>query len=621
MSRYRTALIGAVFLVLTVPALAADRPADAIWRGGSIVTVDDAKPSAEAVAVRGGRIVAVGSDSEVMRLRGPKTRVVDLAGKTLVPGFIDGHGHISMVGFQAVSANLLPPPDGANASVADVQKTMREFLATSKLPKTYGILFGFGYDDAQLKEQRHPTREDLDAITTAMPVMIIHQSGHLASVNSKALELAGFTAQTKNPEGGVIRRKAGSQEPDGVLEELAFFIALGKLMPKLSPESAIAMLEKGQELYLSYGFTTIQDGRATPGNVRTTMAAATQKKLKADVVAYPDIIQSGSVELMKAPWYHDTTKAPTYRDRFRIGGVKLTLDGSPQGKTAWLTKPYFKPPQGQKDDYTGYGVVPDAKAIDYYSTALRNRWQILTHANGDRAIDQLLADFGKAREAVPGVDVRPVLVHGQTLREDQVDRLKALGILPSLFPMHTFYWGDWHRESVLGPERAENISPTGWLVQRGMTFTSHHDAPVAFPDSIRILDATVNRTTRTGYVLGPAQRVEPIVALKALTLWGAYQHFEEKSKGSIEVGKLADFVILPDNPVTMERSKLSTLKVLETIKEGRTIWRLDAAKKSASCIDSPVCAEAYQRYMTASNVRMQLIAMRAGQGAAPAALP
>jgi hypothetical protein len=333
------------------------------------------------------------------------------------------------------------------------------------------------------------------------------------------------------------------------------------------------MLEKGQELYLSYGYTTIQDGRATPGNVKTAMAAATTNRLKADVVAYPDIIQPGSVELLTAPWYRDTTQVPAYRDHYRIGGVKLTLDGSPQGKTAWLSKPYFKPPQGQTEDYAGYGVMPDPRAIEYYTTALRNRWQILTHANGDRAIDQLLADFGKARAAVPGMDVRPVLVHGQTLREDQVDRLKALGILPSLFPMHTFYWGDWHRESVLGPERAENISPTGWLVQRGMTFTSHHDAPVAFPDSIRILDATVNRTTRTGYVLGPAQRVEPIVALKALTLWGAYQHFEEHSKGSIEVGKLADFVILSDNPITMERSRLSTLKVLETIKEGRTIWR------------------------------------------------
>ena len=605
--------------LLSVPALAADTPADAIWRGGSIVTVDDAKPSAEAVAVRGGRIVAVGTAADVMRLRGPKTRVIDLGGKTLVPGFIDGHGHISMVGFQAVSANLLPPPDGPNASVADVQKTMREFLATSQLPKTYGALFGFGYDDAQLKEQRHPTREDLDAITTEMPVVVIHQSGHLASVNSKALALVGFTAQTKNPEGGVIRRKAGSQEPDGVLEELAFFIALGKLMPKLSVDSAVAMLEKGQDLYLRYGYTTIQDGRATPGNVKTAITAATRKKLKADVVAYPDIIQPGSTELLSAPWYHDTTTVPTYRDRFRIGGVKLTLDGSPQGKTAWLTQPYFKPPQGQKDDYAGYGVVPDAKAVEYYTAALRNRWQILTHANGDRAIDQLLADFGKAREAVPGADVRPVLVHGQTLREDQVDRLKALGILPSLFPMHTFYWGDWHRQSVLGPERAENISPTGWLVQRGMTFTSHHDAPVAFPDSIRILDATVNRTTRTGYVLGPAQRVEPMVALKALTLWAAYQYFEEQSKGSIEVGKLADFVILPDNPVTMDRSRLSTLKVLETIKEGRTIWRHEAARKSASCIDSPACAEGYGRFLTATNIRMQLLAWRAGAGAAQGA--
>ncbi len=547
--------------------------ADVVYVGGDIITVNDTQPSAEAVAVRDGCIVAVGSRDEVMRYQGPNTQEINLAGRTLAPGFIDAHGHVSMVGFQALSANLLPPPDGGNASVTDLQATLRGFLKASSIVGEFGILFGFGYDDAQLKEQRHPTRDDLDAISRDIPVIVIHQSGHLGVANSKALKLAGVTAATNNPEGGVIQRRKGSQEPNGVLEELAFFSVLMKLFPKLSDAQAVEMLEEGQKLYLRYGYTTIQDGRASPGNVATAIAAAEQGRLKADVVSYPDVTQPGSFDLLKEPWYHNTTDPPTYRSHFRIGGVKLTLDGSPQGKTAWLSQPYFKPPPGRGKDYVGYGVMADSAVLRIYTEALRNHWQILTHANGDRAIDQLLDNMEKAEAAVPGVDLRPVLIHGQTLREDQVDRLQKLRVFPSLFPMHTFYWGEWHRQSVLGPERAENISPTGWLMQRGMRFTSHHDAPVAFPDAIRVLDATVNRTTRSGYVLGPEHRVEPLVALKALTLWAAWQHFEETTKGSIEVGKLADFVVLSENPLTMDRNQLNQLKVLETIKEGQSIYR------------------------------------------------
>jgi predicted amidohydrolase YtcJ len=208
-----------------------------------------------------------------------------------------------------------------------------------------------------------------------------------------------------------------------------------------------------------------------------------------------------------------------------------------------------------------------------YTKALENGWQTLTHANGDRAIDQMIMGWEKAEAAVPGVDVRPVLIHGQTLRKDQVAELKTLGIFPSLFPMHTFYWGDWHRDSVLGPERAENISPTGWVREAGMRFTTHHDAPVALPNAMRVLDATVNRTTRSGKVLGEAQKVSVMTALKAMTLWSAYQHFEEDSKGSIEVGKLADFVVLSENPLEVAPQTLHSLTVLETIKEGESIYQ------------------------------------------------
>ena len=178
-----------------------------------------------------------------------------------------------------------------------------------------------------------------------------------------------------------------------------------------------------------------------------------------------------------------------------------------------------------------------------------------------------------AQEKYPDANNRPVLIHGQVLREEQVEQMKELGIFASLFPMHTYYWGDWHRESVLGPERAENISPTGWFLERGMMFGTHHDAPVALPDSMRVLSATVTRKSRTGRVLGPEHRVPVSTALKAMTIWPAWQHFEEHSKGTIEVGKLADFVILSDNPLTVAADELADIEVVETIKEGRSVYK------------------------------------------------
>jgi predicted amidohydrolase YtcJ len=199
--------------------------------------------------------------------------------------------------------------------------------------------------------------------------------------------------------------------------------------------------------------------------------------------------------------------------------------------------------------------------------------QILVHANGEGASDILIGALDTATQTHGHADRRPVLIHGQFMREDQVDAYKRLDVFPSLFPMHTFYWGDWHRDRTVGPEAADNISPTGWVRERGMMFSSHHDAPVAFPDSMRILDATVTRRSRSNDIIGPAQRVDVLTALKSLTIWPAYQHFEEDRKGSLEPGKLADLVILSEDPTAIDPETLDTIAVLETIKEGRTIFQ------------------------------------------------
>lgn len=568
------------------PSAVSQGNAEAVYSGGPILTMVGSTPNtAEAVLVRDGRIAFVGARAQAMRLASPGAAQVDLKGRALLPGFIDAHGHLEGVGLQAVAANLLPPPDGRNDSIPALEQTMREWIAKSSLPADYKLALGFGYDDSQLKEKRHPTRDELDRISTEVPVLYMHQSGHLGVANSKALEVMGISAATPDPQGGVIRRRSGSKEPDGVLEETAWFAVAGTLVfGQTKEKESRGLIAAGQDLYLKYGFTTAQSGATDPNNVLGFMSAARAGLLKLDVVSYPTLVAVGDNTFMQSEFV-----GGRYTGGFRIGGVKVTLDGSPQGKTAFLTQPYFKAPEGQKPDYAGYPAFTDQQLDGFVQTAFGNGWQLLVHTNGDAAIDQLIASVSRVAARLPAADRRTVAIHAQTARADQLDAMKRLDIFPSFFPMHTFYWGDWHRDSVLGEARAANISPTGWALQRGMMFTTHHDAPVAFPDSMRVLSSTVNRTTRTGQVLGPQHRVEPWVALQAMTLWAAYQHFEEASKGSIEVGKRADFVILDRNPLTVDRAQLNDLKVMETIKDGRSVYRLDASRQAGSCADSQAC--------------------------------
>jgi len=542
--------------------------ADAIFTGGDIVTINDSQPRAEAIAVKNGIILAVGTESDVIQYRDSATEIVDLQGKTLLPGFIDAHGHVFNTGLQALAANLLASPGGAVNDMAALQQALQDWA--KKHPERFanaGWIIGFGYDNAQLTEQRHPTRDDLDAVSNTLPVLAIHQSGHLAAINSRGLELAGIDASTKDPAGGVIRRRASSSEPNGVLEEMAFFQLVFTVMGQLGSGENETILKAGLELYASFGFTTAQEGRATPEAVTTEARIAHEGGLIMDVVAYPDI--QGAANTIRPPLL-----SRIYTQHFRIGGTKLSLDGSPQGKTAWLTQPYHVPPVGQTPDYRGYPAVADDKeAFALVDKAFAEGWQILAHCNGDAAADQFIAAVRAATERHGEADRRPVMIHAQTVREDQLDEMNELGIIPSFFGMHTYYWGDWHRDSVLGPERAARISPAASAVRRGMIYTQHHDAPVALPNSMMVIASQVNRITRSGQVLGAGQRVSVMDAVKSITINAAYQYFEEKTKGSLEPGKLADFVVLDKNPFKVEPRSIKDIKVVETIKEGLTIYR------------------------------------------------
>lgn len=553
--------------------------ADAIYQGGSIITIDDAQPKAEAVAVKGGRILAVGTKEDVFKSKGAATKVIDLTGKTMLPGFVDAHGHVFMGGIQALSANLLAPPDGEVKDLVSLVQTLKDWThANRAIVDKIQLIVGFGYDNAMLAELRHPTREDLDLVSKDIPVCIVHQSGHLFAVNSKALEVCGVTAETPNPAGGVIRRGADGKEPDGVLEETAGFPVVMKLLSRAGAEGAKQFARSGSELWARFGYTTAQEGRSVPAVAKILRAVADENGFKNDVVTYPDVLVDR--EFIKK------NVTQEYKNRLRVGGAKLTIDGSPQGFTAWRDRPYYAPVGKYLPGYRGYPAATEEQVISAVDWAYENRIQILTHSNGESASDLLIAAIEAATRKHGAGDRRSVLIHGQFLRGDQVDSFNRLHVIPSLFPMHTFYWGDWHRDHTVGPALADNISPTGWCVKRGMKFTSHHDAPVAFPNSMRVLDATVTRRSRSGDIIGPDQRVDVMTALKSMTLWPAWQHFEEKTKGSIETGKLADFVILDKDPTAIDPETIDQIKVVETIKEGVTIFDIASLKKAGASVGS-----------------------------------
>jgi hypothetical protein len=543
----------------TAPAASADL----IITGGPIVTMEGDQPTTvEAIVVDDGRIVFVGSRADALAKKGEGTVLKDLGGRTLMPGFIDGHAHAQQFGMQAVGANLLAPPDGSVNTVDDVVEKLKAFAAGPDVART-GWIFGVGYDDALLG--RHPTREDLDKVSTTVPVMATHISGHFAAVNTLGLQQIGYDASTPDPEGGVIRREADGKTPNGVLEELAAIPHMLTLQPT-TREGKDYFLDRGLEMAKSYGYTTANEGRMF-GPMHADMADAARRGLvDIDFIGWMDY--TGRTAL-------DTGFSTTYTNHYRLGGLKVTLDGSPQGRTAWRTRPYLLPPDGQKPGYQGYPAIPDTKQVEaYLEEAYQKGWPVKVHANGDAAIDQL---FEALRPVVTKHGVKPgqvMLIHGQFIRPDQVQSLKSLGIFPSMFPMHTFYWGDWYKQ-IVGPEQAAQISPMRSILNTGLHATSHTDAPVALPNLMQVVWATVNRTSRSGTIVGPDERVTPYEAMKMVTLWGAEQFGEQATKGSIKEGKLADLVVLSDNPITMDPAKINQVQVLETIKEGKTVWVRD----------------------------------------------
>ena len=539
--------------------------ADLIFIGDNIITMDD--NVASAVAVIGDRISAVGSREEILAMRGETTQFVDLGARALLPGFIDAHGHFGGVATYSALLDLSSPPVGAMENIDDIVAAIRNWIEVNNVPAG-DLVYGVGYDDSLLVELRHPNRDDLDRASTTHPIVIRHVSGHLSSANSLALANYNIGVNTENPAGGIVRRRLGTNEPDGVMEETAMGLLPGTGV-LVDEELGWRLRREAADIYASFGITTIQESNVSTSYVEALKQQALEEPFAVVIVTYimGNPLSDEELELVS----HDSD----YSGGVKIGGVKFTLDGSPQGRTAWMSQPYNAGPPGVDADYVAYpSYDPDAyrQRVD---RLLERGVPVLAHANGDEAIELMIDGIEESLSGEEMPDHRSVIIHAQLIREDQLDRVKQLGIVPSYYAAHPFFWGDWHRQSF-GEARAAFISPVARTAELDIPFTVHNDAPIVPPDIMRLMWVTINRKTRSGFVLGPDQRATPMQALHAVTLGAAYQYFEEATKGSITTGKQADLVILGANPLTVDPDVIKDIPVLETFARGRSIYRADS---------------------------------------------
>ena len=509
------------------------------------------------IAIQNKKIAWIGSHTEAKKIQGQR---IDYHNQAILPGFIDAHGHASYLAFATQVANIASPPVGEVKTIKDLQENLKKFIKDSNLQPGEWVM-GLGYDDSLLAEQRHPTKDDLDAVSTDHPIYLIHVSAHLGAANSLGLSLANINSESNDPPGGKIRRYENSLEPNGVFEETAAYPLQQLAMSAY--KDPIGSVKKAMDIYARNGITTAQDGASSQETIALMQAADAQGMINLDIISYP-IGQNGLDQNL------DSINFGNYKGRLKIGGIKLILDGSPQGKTAYLTEPYYKPPHSESDSYKGYPLIPQSEVSKWVKRYAGLNIPIMAHANGDAAADMLI-------EAVKNADItsdhRTIMIHAQTVREDQLDKMKELSIIPSYFSTHTFYWGDWHRDSVFGEDRAMRISPTKSTLNRKIPFTVHNDAPVVPPDMIRLLWSTTNRKTRSGKVLGEEQKISTYSALEAMTINAAFQHFEDDIKGSIEVGKLADLVVLSEDPLSIPVNELLELKIMATYSHGKEIFK------------------------------------------------
>ncbi|MDE0547642.1 amidohydrolase [Microbacterium sp. C7(2022)] len=529
-----------------------------ILTGGTVITVDDADTLAEAIAVTDGLISAVGTAAEVGALADDTTRVIDLDGKTVIPGFVDAHSHVSMGAPYIKHAALQPAPTGDVHTVDDIVRKLHEAKERNN-PAPGEYVIGWGYYPEEMDDDGAVTADLLDREFPDHKVVVVHISGHGGVANTRVLEAAGFVDGVADPDGGTIVRYPGTEKPNGVLWEQAWMPLVFSLLD-YEESAMLAMLHE----YARWGMTTVQDGAATMEQVRNIrQLAESDKGIPIDVrslVIFNELeegIESGLV---------GTTSAG-----HTVQGTKLILDGSPQGRTARVTEEYVTGGPGGEHHWHGISVIDQETTDKVVALAYQHGIQVFAHVNGDGAIDQLLNAHRAAVASGAQAPGRTIPIHSQVMRIDQLDEYVAEGFEPSMFTVHTYLFGDTHIKNF-GEKRAFGISPMRSAIDRGLRPTNHSDYPITPINPLLLLWSSVVRRSTGGVVLGEGERVTPLEGLRALTINAAYEHRCEDDRGSIEVGKLADLVVLERNLLDVEHDDIPGIPVVATFKRGKAVY-------------------------------------------------
>lgn len=551
-----------------------------IYFNGEIITMEgDSAVYAEALVEKAGKILFVGDKASALREAGSKSVQVDLAGKTLVPGFIDAHGHMVYHG-----KNLM---DKSLSGVKDIPELIERMKAHVTQIPSDGWIVGMGYAPLKMKEQRHPSADELDQISKDRPVLVVHSSGHGGSMNHALMKLLNINENTVDPAGGEYIREKGSKMPAGPMEETAL-IEVRNRRPPFSEESAAKVITEASKIWASFGQTTAMECGLGLGadDISIVENAIEKKLLPIDLVVFAK--ESSTDEVVNAAYGVSESYAPTtssnakkllsnridldkrYINRVRLGGIKFWLDGNPA--LAWMSEPFTTPPPGREPGFKAYGQIPDSLLFAYFDKYWTTNMQINMHVLGDQALEQALSAIEAAVKKHGMSDHRPVFVHCGYARPDQIKRIKAIGGIPTFLSLGLSMQGD-EILKMWGDKRASNGMAAQSMLQEGIPFSLSHDAPISSPQIMPLVAAAVNRVSNSGRVIGPDQRISPYLAMKAVTAWAAYQIREEKTKGTLQVGKLADLVILEKNPLKVAPQEISGIKVMETIKEGKSIFK------------------------------------------------
>jgi hypothetical protein len=560
--------IFAVFLLVLVSCKKQEltNSADAIYFGGDIITMESKEAQyAEAVAIKDGKIIFVGSKAEAEKFHGATTEMKDLEGKTLLPGILDAHSHYYNSLLVASQCQLYAPPSGPAKDVASIVETLKQFAKSNAIPKGQMII-GYGYDDNVMPNNQLLNRDDLDKAFPDNPVRVDHVSMHGCVLNSMAMKYYGISAATMTPPGGVIVRKPGTNEPYGLIMETAFLPIVAK-EEKLTPEQEIEASKKGQMLYAQAGITTAQEGATHLPQIQTIKRVSETGANIIDIIAYPFITDVDGIvkENPVAAW-------GKYNNGFKIGGVKITIDGSPQGRTAYFSTPYLTGGPGGEKDWKGELTFPKETVNQMVKKVFDMNVPLNLHCNGDASIYEFLSAYEFARNGDYSRPWNVTTIHSQFMRKDQIAKFVKYKVRPSFYTLHTYYFYEAHLKNR-GLKEAQYISPMRDAINAGLQPTNHTDFVVAPLDQMMMLWSAVNRISRASAQVGTDQKVTPYEGLQAMTINVAAQYDEANSKGSLTSGKRADIVILDKNPIKVDPMAIKDIKIMETIKDGKSIYK------------------------------------------------